>query len=244
LKKFRIILLLFGSIFLLISCEKIIFSGEGEVTVKSEKYEQFSMIEINDIFNVELKSDSSFGLDIVTEFSYLEKISVSLDSGILRLSDNNRYKWLPDYPRPTIIISFPYLDGMLILNSPVNLFTLDTLVLPALKIQSLGKAGEFDLIIDVDMFQLATGSDNAAAYIIKGKAVHSRIWPRGSSVIDASELYIDSAYVYNNSIGDCSVSVNNSLEVRLNALGNIYYYGNPQINIIEESGSGKLLKGE
>ncbi|MEX2370353.1 MAG: DUF2807 domain-containing protein, partial [Bacteroidales bacterium] len=76
------------------------------------------------------------------------------------------------------------------------------------------------------------------------KAGYAHYWPRGSSIADGSELETVNCYVYNNSIGDCSVNVCGKLEVRMNTLGNVIYYGDPQeVVILEESGGGELRPG-
>jgi hypothetical protein len=133
----------------------------------------------------------------------------------------------------------------MVLNAPVNMYSMDTVKINKLAIVHIGKTGEIDLLIDTEQFQFALGSDNSGIYTIRGKAGYAKIWPRGSGIVDASELVTDSSYVYNNSIGDCKINVKVKLEVRMNTLGNIIYYGTPgQIVILEESGSGRLLKAQ
>ena len=92
---------------------------------------------------------------------------------------------------------------------------------------------------------MVTGSDKFGYYFFRGNANSTRFWPRGNSQVDASELFSQNCYVYNNSIGDCYVNVSQKLEARLNTIGNVIYSGNPkEIVIIEESGSGKVLPAD
>jgi hypothetical protein len=227
------------------SCEKIIFHDPGDMAIRSAGFEGFSKISFYDIFDVELRSDSSFFVDLETNEKYMDNIEISLDSGNLIFIDNNNLKWLPDYNRPRVTITFPSLSEYIHLQSPVNLFSSDTLVVPYFRIVSLGKTGDFNLLLNVDHFQIETGSDNSGYYSFKGRAGSARYWPRGSSIMDGSELEAERCYVYNNSIGDCQVNVTKRLEVRLNTMGNVCYYGNPEEIIIEEeSGAGKLISCE
>ncbi|MEX0981587.1 MAG: DUF2807 domain-containing protein [Bacteroidales bacterium] len=228
--------------FILTGCEKVIFSGEGEVVILQEEFDSFSKISFYDIFAVELRSDSIFSVEIETRERYLDQISFSVDSGNLVLHDHNKVKWLPDYSWPVVRISFPELTDQILLESPVIMTTRDTLHAPSLNILSLGKTGDLNLAIDTDKFQFTTGSDNSGYYRFSGRTTYSKMWPRGSSIIDASGLEASHCYIYNNSIGDCTVRVNIKLEARLNTMGNVYYYGNPQeVFLIEESGSGRLI---
>lgn len=229
----------------LTSCEKIIFSDQGDKIQQKTSFAEISQITVNDIFEIELKSDSFYSIEIETFERFIDDISSSLDSGNLTIFDDNQLKWLADYPRPKVIITFPALAKNIVLNAPVNMYSLDTVKIQKLAIVHIGKTGEIELLIDTEQFQFALGSDNSGIYSIRGKAGYAKIWPRGSGVVDASELLTDSSYVYNNSIGDCKINVKEKLEVRMNTLGNIIYYGSPeQIVILEESGSGRLLKAQ
>lgn len=232
-------------IFIFSGCEKFIFSGAGEVVILEEEFDSFSKISFYDIFAVELQSDTVFSIEIETRERYLDKILFSIDSGNLVLHDHNQVKWLSDYSWPIVRISFPELTGQIFLESPVVMTTKDTLHVPSLNILSLGKTGDLNMAIDTDRFQFATGSDNSGYYRFSGRTAYSKLWPRGSSIIDASGLETDHCYIYNNSIGDCAVRVNTKLEARLNTMGNVYYYGNPiELLLIEESGSGRLIHEE
>lgn len=223
-------------------CELFIFNDPGQVRSTRYTFESFSNILIQDIFDVELCTDSTFELELETNEKYFENIVIEEDSGKLIISDFNSFKWIPEYPRPKLRICFPELKGTLLLNSPVNLSSSDSLKLPKLSIQSLGKTAECDLIICTDLFSLTTGSDNIARYFIRGRTRKLRLWPRGSSSYDASGLMADDCYIYNNSIGDCTVNVSGKLDAKLNTSGNVYYYGHPkEINLIEESGEGRLI---
>jgi len=229
----------------LVSCEKIIFHDSGDLLKDKITYDSFSKIMISSVFDVELFTDTVYSVEVEAFEAYIDYIHQTLDSGCVEIVDKNKLTWLPDYPRPTLKISFPKLDDHLHIMAPVKLITKDTLELPVLRIISLGKVGDIDINIHAVNFQLTTGSDNYGYYIIKGKTENSRIWLRGSSIVDAYELNTNYTYVYNNSVGDCWVDVNNKLIARLNTLGSVYYQGNPdEIEIIEESGEGKLINTE
>lgn len=230
---------------LFFACEKLIFPDPGSIQKSSILYDYFSQISIYDIFEIELKTDSIFSVEIESYNKYIENISIALDSGELIIEDNNNFKGLADYPRPKLIITFPRLDNQILLKAPVKMTTIDTLQLPKLKLLFLGKTGEFDITMDVDNFQMATGSDNFGYYFFRGNANSTRFWPRGSSQVDASELSSQNCYVYNNSIGDCYINVSQKLEAKLNTIGNVIYGGTPkEIVIIEESGSGRVLAAD
>lgn len=232
-------------LFLLSSCEKLIFSDNEPIQKSFNSYNYFSQISIYDIFEIELKTDSLFSIELETYNKYIENISIVLDSGELVIIDDNNFKSLPDYPRPKLKVTFPKLDDHILIKAPVKMTTIDTLQLPKLKLILLGKTGEFDITMDVAYFQMVTGSDNFGYYSFRGNANSTRFWPRGSSQVDASELSSQNCYVYNNSIGDCFVNVSQKLEAKLNTIGDVIYCGSPkEIVIIEESGSGRVIDAD
>jgi hypothetical protein len=244
MKKIKIISLI-ALLMLFSSCEKVLFSGSGEIETEINTYDYFSKISIYHTFDVELVSDSIFSIEVEATEEHIGNISIELVSFDLKIRDENELKWLTGYQRPKLRISFPKLDDRIFVEYPVNMRSVDTLRLPKLVLLSLGKTGDFDLLLDVDYFQAATGSDNYGSYTFRGSAEHAYLWPRGSSRFDASELQTKTCVVKSNSIGDCWVNVSEKLEAQLNTMGNIYYYGNPdEIVLLEESGSGKLIAVE
>jgi len=241
MKKNHIIWLI-GLLLITVSCEKIIFSDFGPLQQREITYDYFSGISIYNTFDVELKSDSVFSIELECYSEYVDNIKIELDSNILKISDNNGIKWMTGYPRPKIKIAFPGLDDKIYLEYPVNMISIDTLNLPRLVLISRGKTGDFDLILNVNYFQAVTGSDNHGTYTFKGNAKHAYLWPRGSSRFEASDLLTKTCLIKSNSISDCWVNVSESLEAELNTMGNIYFSGNPdEIVILEESGSGRLI---
>jgi hypothetical protein len=236
----RFVLILYGTLMLLSACEKILLNRYGKEININKLITPFSEIAIYDIFDIELKSDSLYSLQLFGYSEYLENISVIVDSGILRIRDRNNYKWLADYPRTKITIGFPKIDTFS-LHAPVHLVSSDTLKLEKFVLVSLGRTAEINLTLDVDYLELGTSSFDFGYYIFKGKAKSCFLWQQGSSIVDARELVSKSCFVFNYSVGNTFVNVLDKLEVHLYSLGNIFYLGNPETTS-EQNNKGKLLR--
>jgi hypothetical protein len=63
---------------------------------------------------------------------------------------------------------------------------------------------------------------------------------RGIGLVNAYDLTVDECMVITSGTGDCRVKVNSYLKVDISAMGNVYYKGNPQINITD-TGLGELI---
>ena len=231
----------FFSLLFFSSCEKIILNDPGTFITKTVTTESFRDIVIYDIFDIVLKSDSVYSLQLQGYSDYIDNISLLNDSGTLKISDNNKYSWLPDYPRMKVIISFPAIN-MITLESPSHITNVDTLKLKSFFLVSSGKTAEVYLILDVDYCAINTGSDDFGYFELKGKAKSCYYYQQGSSIIESRDLVVENCKAYNNSIGDTYLYVTSRLEAHLGSKGNIYYLGSPGEIISESNSSGKLIK--
>lgn len=236
------ILFLFGSMILLSGCEKILLNNPGKLITINQQITPFSNITVYDIFNIELKSDTIYSISLHGHSAYIENISVIVDSGVLKINDNNNFKWLADYPRTKITIGFPKIDA-LHLKAPVYLVSLDTLKINKFLLISWEKTSEIDLTMDVKSFEFWTTTFDFGHYIFKGKTKSCVLWHKGAGIVDARMLESEIGQVHNYSIGNSYVNVTTKLEVYLNSLGNIYYFGNPkEIFIVEQTSKGQLIR--
>ena len=236
------IFVLSGFLILFSSCEKILLNNPGKQVTLYKVITPFSRITIYDIFNVELKSDSIYSFKLSGYTDYLENISLVIDSGILKISDHNKYKWLADYPRTKITIGFPEIDAIN-LKAPVHIISLDTLKLENFLLISWEKTAEINLIMDLNYFEFWTTTFDFGYYLFKGKVKSCGLWHKGAGIVDASGLESEICQIHNYSIGNSYVNVTRKLEVYLNSSGNIFYTGNPkEIIIAEQSNKGKLIR--
>ncbi len=240
---FRIFgLILCGSLIVFSACEKILLNNPGKKITINKSITPFSGITISDIFNVELKSDSAYSLSLSGHSDYLDNIYLVNNSGMLIISDQNKYKWLADYPRTKITIGFPKIYAMN-LKAPVHLVSLDTLRLERFLLISWEKTSEIYLTLDSEYFEFWTTSFDFGYYEFKGKTKSFVLWQKGAGVVDARELESKFCQVHNYSVGNSYVNATNKLEVYLNSFGNIYYSGNPkEIVIVEQKNKGGLIR--
>lgn len=225
---------------ILTACEKGIFSTDY-TTVKEYNLPPFGDINVNGIFEIELKNDTLYSLRMEGNGRLLDNISFFMDGDTLKLADDNSFKWLPDYPPARLIISFPDIRGIR-LNSPSAVRTPDTLTLSRLSITSAGLTAEMDLTVDITNLFFTTSYDDFGYYILRGKSDNADIRIFGTAQLEAGGLRINNAWIRNYSTHDCRVRAENRLRVWLGHYGNIYYSGSPEEIIIELMDSrGRLI---
>jgi len=202
----------------------------------------FTNLQVNSIFEVELRNDSLYSVRLEGNRKLLENISVELVDDTLKLSDDNSFAWLPDYPRTKLVISLPELRSIWI-NSPSRIYSTDTLSLVSLFIYSFGLLAETDLTVNAGYLYFTTDYNNFGYYIFRGFAHEARLRTFGSAELDAGELIVNNANVINYSIGNSYIHVENRLRAWLGHYGNIYYSGSPQEVVIESMRSrGRLIQ--
>ena len=227
-------------------CEKSPFFKSGPEITHKVIFPPFGEIYAGNIFEIELRNDTLFSLEMTGTENMLEKIGYSVIDGRLELTDKNSLKWLPDYPRVKLTISFPGISEItLSLAEPSYVFSKDTLVVSSLSLLPEGLLAEIDLTVDASYLFLRTRYDDFGHYIFRGKSENAEFRFFGSAKVDASKLVAKNASVRNVSIGDCYVNVTDLLRVWLIHYGNVYYSGRPEEVIIESMGSkGRLIPAD
>ena len=227
--------------FILTACERGIFFSDDEPAFRILKTMPFREISVNGIFEIELKNDTDFSVIIESASKVIENISCNVSGDTLIISDLNSFRWLPDYPRPKLLISFPDLETIR-LNSPARMISSDTIILNHLSIITSGHLSEIDLILKTSYLNFATSWNDYGYHIFRGFTDYAQFRIYGSAQLDARELLVNSALVSNESIADAYVNVTGLLRVRLFHYGNVYYSGDPENIIIESMNSrGRLI---
>lgn len=225
-----------------VSCEKTIFFSRDQDHTLYMETEEFDTLVINDVFSIELKSDSVYSIRLEGGEKLIKNISVRTDNKSMHLKDNNSFKWLPDYPEARITVSFPAL-GKMVLRSPSTITSYDTLHLDNFSLYSLGHTAIMDITLIAHSIRFTTDGNNFGHYTFRGYSRHADLWHRGSSWLFAEDLETEFMKITNNSIADGYVYANRQLVAIINHYGNIYYRGNPDDIIIEEmSSSGNLYR--
>lgn len=238
-------LIIFSGLFLMFyvftSCEKTgVTKSESDIS-KKIILNPFGEIVVNDIFEIELRNDTAFTVEVTGKESIVEKLSFDIDNDTLYLTDDNSLKWLPDYQPVKVIVSFPDISGI-ILRSPSEIYSEDTLRITSLSLISAGGFFEGDLTVDAFSISLVTSTDDFGHFTLRGKAENSDLKFFGSVTVDAGELKAKNAIIRNYSIGHCNVFAEETLAVWLGHTGNIYYQGSPeQITIQSMNSSGRLI---
>jgi len=234
-------------IIILSSCSILDPSEDAGDYMEARIYmEAFSTIKIEGIFNLELIPDSVHyifykgGDNIYDLFEY--KINEST------LSINHTYSnWLHNLDIPTIEIHLKDLEQIFLKNS-CNLISSKPFTGNQLYIQVLETADVIELEMDLNYQSLrfhAKGS-SSGKYLLSGNCPEVNYTFNGSTNMYATDLISRKVSIGQNSVSNAHISVSDTLLVTFYNSGDIYYSGNPiiQINRVQinnQSPSGKVI---
>jgi|GEM_PF-3061149 len=216
----------------------------GELTTETRE------MDISDVRHLYISND----INVIFEKSFEEKITVEagknlidkvetrLDDTTLYLSDKNYNNWGRGYKdHITIHISHPHISKITF-NGSALLESKDTLFYKkdeSLTIQTGDATGSINLVVDASKLQINHWF-GVADIAISGKARECLIGNTGRGRLSLEDLRVEHMHINNKSINDAYVNISKSLQGIIYSTGNIYYYGNPEIDM-EYLGAGKLI---
>jgi hypothetical protein len=234
MKSFLIFLVLIS--FLSISCQEILFNedkGTRELFL-----ENFHAVEFTGIYNIVLIQDSLNRLAI-TGSRDINSIDAVINNDTLIINDHKHMSFNPN--KNTLVLHFSNLKYM-VTNDPVNVSNVDTIKADELIYAAVGEISEVKMLVDCNHFYVVNSANTLGFFHLKGKAEHCTFVNRYGCSIFADSLFCKSAEIINESVGVVRVSASEQIKAYIWGKGNIYYHGNPIIEIAEKKGEGKVIR--
>ncbi|MBT3174102.1 MAG: hypothetical protein HN336_04600 [Lentimicrobiaceae bacterium] len=239
-------LIILIGITLLVSCQKGVITDckftSGKLKTEFRYLEDFNNLLLNDNVNVILQKSDSSGVRVETGENLIQGIKTTVnDQGLLEISNDNTCDWARDYDNLLNVYVYYNKIDSISYRSIGNITNIDTLRADSLNIDVFEGAGDIDLDINVD--KLFCAIHNGTADInLAGFAGVSYVYSASFGLIDNSNLSCSHIYANNRSSNNIFLNANNTLEVIIENIGDIYYRGDP-VNIqLNKLGSGNLIK--
>jgi len=181
------------------------------------------------------QSDSVY-LDVAGSSDLIEKLKVFSNNGTLSIELENPKKFSMNKKDLKIKVGSPKIESVNF-NSIGTLYLKNTFKNDKLSIANNG-VGQ----IKIDDCQVTTfdlSSKAVGAIEVKGTSNQATIYSEGMGKIDCSEFKSESTKVTSKGMGDISVYAKSSLDILIEGVGNVKYYGNPADVKSAISGLGK-----
>jgi hypothetical protein len=243
-KIIRIILLQF--IFLsLFTCKDSGISnclkGPGETVTKEFEIESFTDVNLYDRLDIYLVDDTVYKIKIIADENIIEDIQSECKDSVLSISADISCEFLKDTDiERRVYIHSPDISKIFIYGAN-RIFSEDTLYYPRFLIRIHSKIAFVDIKLSCNHFFLeqwnSTGNFN-----VEGETVYYSILNHGYSYIYSDKLKAQYVHITQKSTGDNYVSAEKKITANIYETGNIYYIGEPEINIEEQTSSGKIIQ--
>jgi hypothetical protein len=236
----HILLLKIAIVLIFISCEGIFSKDKNEIIRKDIALNRFNHIKIYGIYDVILIQDTVHKLTIEGAEDVVADIEAWVDNDTLIIRDMHKNLFRIE-ERPTLYLHFADITYLCTFN-PAKVTNVDTLRLDWFYFYPIGEIGEAQLTVKCNFFGMDNSANTLGRFYIRGMTQTARFYNRYGSSIYADSLISRVVYVFNESVGAVYVNVGEELKVYVWGPGNIYYSGDPDVQIVERRNTGQVLK--
>jgi len=218
------------------------FTQTGKLITTERALENFSGILMQDNVDVELISGETPRVEVTAGEYILDKIITEVIDGELQIKNENSCNFVRSFDKTIQVkVFFQQIDsieyrsiGNLLCTSPIN-------NADSFKIDIFEGAGRIELELNTAVSHL-NFHYGTAELIVSGFSQVNYIYQASYGPVDARALATSFNYLENNSTNSCFVRAAIQLGVTISNIGDVYYWGDPEISL-QGDGSGKLLRG-
>ncbi|MCF6365817.1 MAG: DUF2807 domain-containing protein [Bacteroidales bacterium] len=245
MKCFLYILLIIS---LLFSCRKAddCLSNAGKEIVVESSLNEFDTLFVNDIFTIYLIQDTFNQIRIEGYENFVNSTTFEVKDNSLFLQNEHKCKFSKPNKKDIFVFITINEISRIRLNEASKVISETELNNDSeigLIINS--KYNEADLNLNCKTFYYWNTHLNGGKINLKGKVENLRLWNTSLGSVDASNLSAKNVLVDTDSKADCKVVANSKLDCTIKGQGNVYYSGNPDIIILNDTVStGKLIYSE
>jgi hypothetical protein len=228
------------------SCKKpdqrACFKKSGELSIRTYDFGSFSQLHLKEHLSYKLIQDSTNKVLVRGGNNLLNFVEVRGELGLLTIENKNRCNYLRSYEIPEVEIHYTKLINILF-EGTEHLYNEDTLITDYLTLTLRDGAGHMELnvqAIDVN----AINTHGWGRLTLKGETQTLRGNLMGDGKFDFSQVTASNQVklITSSSIDQRVNAAGVPLNVELNGIGNVYYYGLPSLINNVQYGSGKLIK--
>ena len=218
----------------------MLFESTGTLSAEMRTVAYYDEIILHDKINLILRYDTVETIKVEAGKNLLPGIETVVTDGKLIIRDENKFQWSRDFDQEiTIVISGRSLNKITYFGagniSSGNLWKADKF-----EIDSWTGIGSFKLDMEVSYMRLMIRTANADIQLT-GSAKLTSVYCADYGSINLANFVSDDVIIDYRSIRKSTINVKNKLDVNIHYKGDIYYIGNPEINLFRNN-SGLLIK--
>lgn len=208
--------------------------GSGHVIVEERALSTFDRIILEGSMDLVLRQDDDQLLEVEADDNIIPFISTNVRGGELKISTTRSYR---SRDRIKIYISIQDLEELKLRGSG-DVYGENAMVGDRLTLEISG-SGNMDMEVYYD--HLFTEIDGSGNFNLYGETLDQDVRINGSGDYRAADLLSADTDINISGSGNGTVNVSDFLRAEIRGSGDIYYYGNPEVNS-SIRGSGNLIK--
>jgi len=238
-------ILIISFICLMFSCSNGLdcFKKSGKTIIEERQFGYIKSIELNDLFDVYLQNDTVDKITIETGENIISKIKTTYSDSSVSITNTGKCRFAKGYGNfPKLTIHLKNREQInLQISEACNIYTIDTFKIKNFYFINTGDISKCDITINVN-YLFFLNKYSSGNYVIKGIATNFESEIVGTSFVNAKECKSTFCGINSATTGDCYFNVSSKLWVSIHSSGNIYYKGDPDIEIIKKESTGKIIK--
>jgi hypothetical protein len=212
----------------------------GSTTTQTISIADFNTLYVTDNITTTIISDTVCFAKVTAGKNLIDGIAFNQTSNKLTISNNNKCNWLRSYKNMFKVELHVKALQEIQYASSGNLTLASGFVADSIFIFSGTGAGSIIGNVNARVIN-AVLNTGVADLTLSGNSVVNYFYCNGQGFIDTRNMNNYYTYIRSSATNDCYISVNSHLDAEIEAIGNIFYYGNPQTVNVKRTGTGNLI---
>lgn len=213
--------------------------GNGKIIEVSREVPNFQDLTSLGSIDIEIQPGDSFGVKVVGDDNLIPYVVTDVTDNELKVS--YKENTMISNSHVHVVVTAPFINNIKTTGSG-DIRTKGTITNSKMMVLSSVGSGDVGLSIDAPAVKV-TGA-GSGDFKLSGQTRDIDCTLSGSGDFDSKDLKSENAKIRINGSSDVKVFASVSLSATIAGSGNILYWGNPALNEVKVSGSGKIKAGE
>lgn len=233
------------ALMILSSCKKEnmgdCFKAVGKQTTETRQLPPFSKIIVEKNVDVVLVPDTAEYVVVSCGDNLIDLIKTEVNGGMLSIANHNKCNWVRNLDTPIKAEVHVKKLAELYFKGSGSITCTDTLRNDNLLIDCYDASGNVDLWVHNGWNVISQHTGNADVKL-QGWVATNTMFSGGNGFLDCRNLLTTTANVRHSGTGEFYVYASNELNVRIELIGNVYYFGHPPVINKTILSTGRLIE--
>jgi hypothetical protein len=228
-----------------ISCSDLgdCFKGTGKVIAEERSVSYFNGITVEDDINLVILNDTVQYLEIEAGENLLPGIYTEVLDEMLYLRNYNVCKYSRSYQKVILVKAHLRELEKLAFAGSAKITSEGLLSFNHFLMWLDGARGEINLEVNIDKLILEHVSGNGLT-TLSGEVHEGTINSKAQGLLNLRDLKFSNLKMLSDSYNDAYIWVNDTIDITITSLGNVYYRGDPVIKNYRRTGQGQFIRME